>query len=230
MKLQEETIGSVLDKMVDDYIVNLRENGSIRKPNIKNLVKVYKPAKKDLRDLLQDYNIFLRDVTDAIDEKNEDVVEAWDFLNKTKLNHLRDFVENVSSFLEENSKIKRRRKRVKPEILVKNVQYKERVENFESVDPVKIIGSKYLVCYNLKYDKVAFYEATDELSVKGTTVQGFDPEKSFVKSVGRSKLTYKSIAAMGINSIKSELLKIKAKNLPATGRINSDTLLLRVSR
>lgn len=230
MKLQEETIGSVLDKMIDDYITNLRQNESSRKPKIKNLIKVYKPAKKDLRELLDDYHIILRDVTDAIEERDQDMVEAWDFLSKTKLNHLRDFVENVHSFLQENSKIKRKRKKVDPEILTRKVQYKEKAGNFNSVNPAKIIGSKYLVCYNLKYNKVAFYEAVDELSIKGTTVQGFDPDKSFVKSVGRSNLSYELLASMGINSIRSDLLKIKAKNLPATGRINSDTLIVRVSK
>jgi len=229
MITSSENIGSVLDRMVDDYIENLRQNGSTRKPNIKNLVKVYKPTKKDLKDLLSEYHIMLNDVKSAINEKDEDMVEAWDFLTKTKLNHLCDFVELIHEYLEDNSKIKKRKRQVKPEKMIKNLKYKESHEGIQSIDPVSIIGAKSLVCYNVKYNKISFYTSEEGFKVKGTTLQDFD-ETSFTKSFGRSKTPVSRLSGMGINAIKMELSKINSKNSPATGRINSDTILLKVAK
>ena len=224
MKTQE-TIGTVLDRMVDEYIINLRENGSIRKPNMKNLVRVYKPAKKDLKDLLADYHIFLRDVTDAIEENDEDMVEAWDFLSKTKLGHLRDFVENVSFFLEENSKITRKRRKTDPKKLVKAMKYNEK----KSVDAVDIIGSKCCILYQPKTNKVVYLESEDGLTVSGTTIKNFN-DNSFMKSI-RGNKNILTVVTQGTNlSVKNALTRINTKEISAVGRTNEETVILRASK
>ena len=224
MKTQE-TIGTVLDRMVDEYIINLRENGSIRKPNMKNLVRVYKPPKKDLKDLVADYHIFLRDVTDAIEENDEDMVEAWDFLSKTKLGHLRDFVENVSSFLEENSKITRKRRKTDPKKLVKAMKYNEK----KSVDAVDIIGSKCCILYQPKTNRVVYLESEDGLTVSGTTIKNFN-DNSFMKSI-RGNKNILTVVTQGTNlSVKNALTRINTKEISAVGRTNEETLILRASK
>jgi len=221
----QETIGTVLDRMVDEYITNLRENGSIRKPNMKSLIKVYKPAKKDLKDLLEDYHIFLRDVTDAIEENDNDLVEAWDFLNKTKLGHLRDFVENVSCFLEENSKITRRKRKVDPKKLVKALRLNEK----KSVDPVDIIGSKCCILYQPKNNKIVYLESEEGMTVSGTTIKNFN-DNSFMKSIRGNKSILK-IVTQGTNlSAKNALLSINTKETSAVGRTNEETIILRASK
>ena len=215
--------------MTDEYIENLRQNGSVRKPNMKNLVKVYKPAKRDLKVLLEEYESLWTDVNDALEEKEEDLVEAWDFLNKTKLSHLRDFVDVVRSFLEENSKITRKKRKVNKANRVKKVKYLKECEGVESVNPEKIIGMHYFVCYNCKQRKIYFYESSEGFDIKGTTLKNFDPKKSFCKNFGRSKLTLNQIQNSGILSIRQEMEKIKNKSLEATGRINGDMILVKVA-
>ena len=225
----QETIGTVLDRMVDEYIMNLRENGSIRKPNMKSLIKVYKPAKKDLKDLLEDYHIFLRDVTDAIEENDNDLVEAWDFLNKTKLGHLRDFVENVSSFLEENSKIKRKRK-INLDSVVKNVKYLQSHGKIESVSPKEILDSKIAICFNVKQNKIYYYEASDSLWIKGTSIINYDENLSFAKNYGRCRTSIDDINTSMVEFGKRVISQIKAKSQSVSGRLNSDTIILKVSK
>lgn len=224
-----DTIGIVLNRMTDEYIENLRQNGSVRKPNMKNLVRVYKPAKRDLRVLLEEYESLWTDVNAAIEEKEEDLVEAWDFLNKTKLSHLRDFVDVVRSFLEENSKITRKKRKVNKANRVKKVKYLKECEGVESVNPEKIIGMHYFVCYNCKQKKIFFYESSDGFDIKGTTLQNFDVKSSFSKNFGRSKLKLQTIKEMGILAIRSEIEKVTSKKLQVSGRINDDIILLKVA-
>ena len=131
MKTHEDTIAIALNRMMDDYIQNLNLNGKTRKPNIKGLLMVYRPAKKDLRELLKEYHIMLDEVTGAIEERDDQLVEGWQFLSKTKLNHLRDFVKNVNNFLEENSKIVRKKRKQDPSKLIKNLKYAEENKNLK---------------------------------------------------------------------------------------------------
>ena len=229
LKMMQDTIGIVLNRMTDEYIDNLRQNGSIRKPNMKNLVKVYKPAKRDMKELLEEYDSLLHDVSAAIEERDDDLIEAWDFLNKTKLGHLRDFFENVRSFLDENSKITRKKRKINKANRVKKVKYLDECEGVKSINPEKIIGMHYFVCYNCKQRKLFFYESTEGFDIKGTTLQNFDREKSFCKNFGRSKLTLKQIQNSGILAIRQEMEKLSNKTLEATGRINGDMILVKVA-
>jgi len=225
----QDTIGTVLNRMTDEYIENLRQNGSIRKPNMKNLVRVYKPAKRDMKELLGEYDSLLEDINGAIEEKDEDLIEAWDFLNKTKLGHLRDFVENVRLFLDENSQIKRTKRKINKANRVKKVKYLESCEGVQSINPEKIIGMHYFVCYNCKTRKIYFYESESGFDIKGTTLQNFNSQQSFCKSFGRSKLTLKQIQESGILAIRQEMERLGNKVLEATGRINGDMILVKVS-
>lgn len=228
LKMIQENIGSVLDRMTDEYIQNLSENGSVRKPNIKNLIRTYRPTKKDLRALCDDYTEFLNEIDGAITGNDDDMVEAWDFLSKTKLNHLRDFVVLIQEFLDENSKIKRKKRKINKSVRVKNMKYREKCEGASSINPENIIGMHYFVCYNCKQKKIFFYESDEGFDVKGTTIQNFNVNRSFSKSFGRSKLTPKSVQDMGILAIRNEIEKMSAKKLKATGRVNADIILLKV--
>lgn len=225
-----ENIGSVLDLMVDEYIEKLRSGTSTRKPNLSSLIRVYKPAKKDLKVLADEYAITASNIKAAIDETDEDMMEGWSFLSKTKLNHLYDFINGVHDFLDENSRITRKRKPRKPSVQVKKLQFLEECENVKSIDPEEIIGSKLLVCYNCKQKKIFFYESEKGFEVKGTTLQNFDEKRSYGKNFGRSKKSLKDIQGMGIMAIKQEIDKLNNKSIVATGRVNGDMILVKVSK
>lgn len=230
MKTTDENIGTVLDRMVDDYILKLREGSTTRKPIISNLVRIYKPAKKDLKVLSEEYDTMATSIQSAIDETDEDAIEAWDFLSKTKLAHLVSFTVSIRDYLDENSKIVRKKRKRSASSQIKKLQFKEQCEDVRSIDPTEIVGSKVLVCYNCKQRKIFFYESEDGFEIKGTTLQKFDTEKSFGKNFGKCKFTLKQIQEMGIMAIKQEILKIKNKNLDVTGRVNGDMILIKASK
>ena len=102
-----DNLATVLNTMTDDYIHTLRQGTSTRKPKVdKSLVTAYKPTKKDMKALLEDYSSLVDEIDSALGG-DEELLEAWDFLSKTKLNHLISFATIVRDFLESNSKITR---------------------------------------------------------------------------------------------------------------------------
>ena len=110
------------------------------------------------------------------------------------------------------------------------MKFKDECVGVKSIEPEKIIGSNILVCYNCKQKKLFWYESDTGFEVKGTTIQNFNPDKSYGKNFGRSKMTLKSLTNAGVMSIKYEMDKLKNKNLEATGRISSDVILVKVSK
>ena len=229
MKTSQDNLASVLDLMTDRYIENLRQGTSTQKPKVAGLVKAYKPTKRDMKELVDQYASLVDEIESALDG-DEDLREAWDFLSKTKLNHLISFATIVRDFLETNSKITRRKQAKSASVQVKKMKFKEECDGVKSINPEQIIGSKTLVCYNCKQNKLFWYESDTGFEVKGTTIQNFDTDKSFGKNFGRSKMTLKSLANTGIMSIKTEMDKLKNKNLEATGRVSGDVILVKVSK
>ena len=229
MKATEDTIGSVLDRLVDEYIDRLRTGSGTRKPTLSQLIRVYKPAKRDMKRLAAEYQVLADDIRGAI-EGDPDLREGYDFLTNTKLGHLLAFIENIYEFLSENSRITRKRKPRKPAAQVKNLKFLAECDGVKSIDPEEIIGSKTLVCYNCKQKKIYFYESDSGFEVKGTTLQNFNEKRSYGKNFGRSKQTLQQLQDMGIMSIKQVIDKMKNKNIVATGRVNSDMILIKVSK
>ena len=230
MKMSVDNLATVLNSMTDDYIHNLRQGTSTRKPKVdKHLVTAYKPTKRDMKELLEEYASLVDEIESALDG-DEEMLEGWSFLSKTKLNHLISFATVVRDFLETNSKITRRKRTKSAADQVKKMKFKDECQGVKSVNPEQIIGSKTLVCYNCKQNKLFWYESDTGFTVKGTTIQNFDPKKSYGKNFGRSKMTLKSLAGTGVRSIKIEMDKLKNKNLEATGRVSGDVILVKVSK
>jgi len=228
MKTSQDNLASVLDLMTDRYIENLRQGTSTQKPKVTGLVKAYKPTKRDMKELVDQYASLVDEIESALDG-DEDLREAWDFLSKTKLNHLISFATLVRDFLETNSKITRRKRAKSASVQVKKMKFKEECDGVKSINPEEIIGSKILVCYNCKQNKMFWYESDTGFEVKGTTIQNFDPDKSYGKNFGRSKMSLQDIAITGVRAIKQEIDKLKNKNLEVTGRVSSDVVLIKVS-
>ena len=225
-----DNLATVLNTMTDDYIHTLRQGTSTRKPKVdRNLVTAYKPTKKDMKALLEDYSSLVEEIESALDG-DEELLEGWDFLSKTKLNHLISFATIVRDFLEANSKITRRKRAKSAADQVKKMKFKDECYGVKSVEPEKIIGSTILVCYNCKQNKLFWYESDTGFEVKGTTIQNFNPDKSYGKNFGRSKMTLSCLANAGVMSIKNEMDKLKNKNLEATGRVSGDVILVKVSK
>lgn len=118
------------------------------------------------------------------------------------------------------------------EQIVSKVNYlkEDKIYGFSSIEPSKIIGVSQLWVFNVKLRKVGVYFAQDAggLSIKGSTILNFDDKLSVAKTVRKPKETVTEILKSGKAAIKTAFGKINSKQNLLTGRINSDTILLRI--
>jgi hypothetical protein len=98
-----------------------------------------------------------------------------------------------------------------------------------SIDPKTIIGASSLWVYNTKTRKLGVYQAADAagLNVKGSTIQNFAESKSISKTLRKPDVTIPEVLKAGKVALRSTLNDIRAAEKALTGRINSDTILLR---
>jgi hypothetical protein len=90
---------------------------------------------------------------------------------------------------------------------------------------------KELWIYNSKTRKLGKYVASDfnELGVKGTTIINFDETKSVQKTLRKPAEQLKEFKAAGKVQLRKFLEEINAVDTKMNGRINEETILLKVA-
>jgi hypothetical protein len=119
-----------------------------------------------------------------------------------------------------------------PTDLVKNLKFQKEFPPLRivSCNPAEIIGCQQLWTYNTKSRKLTKYDALgpNGIQVKGTTLTGFDVEKSSTKTLRKPEDTIKSLLNAGKVLVRKFMDELKTQETKPNGRINSDTILLRV--
>lgn len=153
------------------------------------------------------------------------------FSKKQKVSFINLLTDIVSTKPEKVSTRKPRRKKVKtPDKIVKKLQYlKEFKEmNLVSIDPELVVGSKSLWVYNVKYRVLTNYVSDSGLSVKGTTLLNINEEESKSKKVRKPNTTIVEVLKTGKVGLRKVFDNLTTGFLKINGRINKDTILLRV--
>ena len=169
---------------------------------------------------------------------DEQLREGYSHLSKKNVRKMIDFLTEVNSactMLMQESKINRkpRAKKVVPaDKIVAKLKYKKTDEPLKlvSINPADIIGSKELWIYNTKTRKLGKYVAADfnELGVKGASITGFSELLSVQKTLRKPVDQLKEFKAAGKVVLRKFLEEIKATDTKMNGRINEETILLKV--
>jgi hypothetical protein len=125
------------------------------------------------------------------------------------------------------------RKPPQKEKLVKNLKYlkQDTATKLVSINPVDIVGAEVLWVYNVKNRKIGRYVAEDQggaLGVKGTSITGYDDNKSTQKTLRKPEEQIKQFLASSKVELRKYLENIKTTEIKLNGRINADTILLKV--
>lgn len=125
------------------------------------------------------------------------------------------------------------RKPPQKEKLVKSLKYLKQDTGLKivSINPVDIIGAEVLWIYNVKNRKIGKYVAEamgGVLGVKGTTITGFDANKSTQKTLRKPEEQIKQFLASNKVDLRKYLENIKTTEIKLNGRINAETILLKV--
>ena len=169
--------------------------------------------------------------------KDPDIVEGYaHFKPKTRKAFLEFYVKIIEACAMFIDTGKAQRKARKPktkskEQLLAKLKYKvnDKDLNLVSVDPSEILDSKVLWVFNTKNRKLSRYEADEfkgPISVKGTTLTGFSPDKSKQRTV-RKLEDLKGCNKLARTKFDKLYKEMKTVETIPNGRINEHCLLLK---
>lgn len=238
ISIQERVVNRANDLIADleTQLDNYYRTGTMFRPNDWFTRHDVKPA---IAQRIADYyKPLYSEIFDALGGKDPQLNEAYASWRKPKLKLYVEFVKSIIAAAETRSVIvkasrkPRKKKEKSPVQLVSKLKYKVKDEEYKfvSVDPKQIIGSNQLWVFNTKYRTLAVYNAMGPagLNVKGSTVTGFDEKTSIVKKLRKPTEQVNKLMDGGKVVLRKFMDDIKCKPKTANGRINNETILLRV--
>ena len=127
------------------------------------------------------------------------------------------------------------RKKAPPskEKLIAKLKYLERDDKLQiaSVNPLELLDASEVWVYNVKTRKLGKYVADEYakiLGVKGTTLVGYDESKSIQKTLRKPADTLKEFKKASKVKLRKFLDEIKTTDIKLNGRLNADTIILKV--
>ena len=192
------------------------------KPTIaKQIALHFKPLLKELKEI----------------DNDEQLQEAYSNFSKRELKTFKEGVHalvascGVVSAIARAARAPRTRKEKSPLLVVKDVKYLKEYTELKlcSVPPEKMVGASEIWLFNVKVRRLFRYVPLDgmRLSIKGTTILNFDPEKSGGKIIRKPESQLKDIGMMTTRPINKLYNEIRAVASKATGRINDECIIVR---
>lgn len=172
-----------------------------------------------------------------IESKDDYVKESYPRPRKEMIEAAKFFTATATDAekLAANKNAARKPRKKKPVSFDKKVKrLKFKTEDTESklvsIDPVRIIGASQLWVYNVKTRKLGVYIARDDagLSVKGSSIENYKYNESISKTLRKPKETLARVLDGGKVVLRKVMNEINSKSKELNGRINKDTILLRV--
>lgn len=169
---------------------------------------------------------------------DKDLKEAYSQFNKTQLKKLVAYCDLIITDAmkiageAKATRKPRKRKQKTPEQLTAKLQYCQTSDEYKvtSIKPKEIIGAMQLWVFNVKTKKIGVYHAEDAagLSVSGTSLLNYSETKSVSKSARKPQEVLPNVLKNGKIALRTLLNSLPTKDSALTGRINKDTILLRV--
>ena len=172
-------------------------------------------------------------------EEQQDLYEAYHSFNTKEMNSMIAVFDQAVSDIERWATIKQGEKKArKPraisvERMVKKLQYKQADERYklQSIDPILIPRCQMVWVFNTKTRKLTQYNAVGRngIMVKGTTLKDYDTDMSVSKTVRKpDQVLSKLLNTDGKIAMRNIWNTINTTETKANGRINSDTVILKV--
>ena len=224
---------SELETKIDEFITANDYKQFLKSFNIEAWIHNNKLKAYECQAIYDHYSPVMKEKQDALDGKDPQLVEAYEYLGKVKLRKFVELLSNIVQItgqyaLQKKQRKPRKKKKKSAEKLIKSLKYQlaDKDLGLTSIDPRDIIGASKLVVYNTKYSKVSIFESEslDGFSIKGTTVQNVS--KAVSKTVRKPKDFFKSVTG-GIRSITNHYDALNTKESESTTRINENTILVK---
>lgn len=188
-------------------------------------------------------DFYARDLAELLElasgNADEQLREGYSHRSRKQIKNLITFLQEIESackMLMEEAKVNKKpraKKAVPAEKIVGKLKYLKQNEPLKlvSINPADILGAKELWVFNTKTRKLGRYIAKEysELGVKGTSIVNFDENTSVQKTIRKPEEKLKEFKAAGKVALRKFLEDINATDTKMNGRINEDTILLKVA-
>ena len=175
---------------------------------------------------------------DRTDEQ-QDYVESFDSYSKVEMKQHIAWWERVykdCELWEANKKKQRKPRKYKPpskEKMAAKVKYKAEDKDLKLVSelPINLPGCTAVVVFNTKNRKLGIYEATHKhhgLTLKGTTLLNYDLNTGLQKTVRKPQEVLEKLNTGGLQAIKNTFNALSTTETKLNGRLNKETILLRI--
>jgi len=178
-------------------------------------------------------------LTAAMDRMDEQFVEAYRHYKAADYKRHLAFFDLMQTAIDQYRQVKKATKKARvkrapnKEKVVGKLKYlkEEKTLKLVSINPVDIIGAQELWAYNVKTRKLYKYIAdsvTGPLGIKGTSLTGFNTTASVGKTLRKPEEKLKEFFKASKVQLRKFLEEIKATETIGNGRLNSDTVLLKI--
>ena len=178
----------------------------------------------------------------------EQLKEGYAHVKKADIKKLRTAISELMvalDFIIDQAKATRKPRKAKPrsaDKVISKLKFLKVDEKYKlaSINPIDVVGANELWVFNVKTRKLGKYIASvidpkglgregTGLSVKGTTIIGFDEKLSVQKTLRKPDEQLKEFKGAGKVALRKFLEDINTTDTKLNGRCNLDTVLLKVS-
>ena len=228
-----EEIGEI-EGYIDEFILN----DCKQKGDIVNLLKSRQYSSVVSKKICDVFIDRAKEIEEVLAGTDDQLKEGYSNFSKLQLKRFKELLDTIVSetnrMVSDNKPIrKKRRVKEKPATLVvaKMKYLKEFAElNLTSVSPEKIVGALQVWTYNTKTKLLGVYNADNAkgITVKGSTLQNYNEQTSVGKKLRKPEVVLKDLLDAGKVKLKRILPDLTTKEAPLTGRMNDDTIIVRV--
>ena len=230
--------GGDIDGVWDEYT-----NGDIKagsKPKIQHFLAERNILAQHVSIIKDHWIRQQKELEDAVAGVDADLSEGYSCYTKTQQKNMINYCASIIAELDayhQSKKAKvgtRRKKPVPPEKQVSKLKLMRKFEELklETVEPTRILKASEMYVYNTKNRKLQYYVADDyakTFTVKGTSILGFDTNKSSQKTLRKPQEFLKEIRMAGKPDSRKLFDTLKTTPTAVNGRFNENLIIIKAS-
>ena len=236
-----QRLQSKIGRTIIQDLLNLEDDWIEGKPSDIDVYSLFKmhglagSAVEPVRSMVEGW---LLDYEDAYHARCDQAVEGYSHVKKPELNRRIKVCQNILADLDKiksATKANRSIRIKKPKSADKQVskmKFKKEDSNYKmvSINPVLIVGAMRVFSFNVKSKRLTelVCKHSTGFQVSGSTIKNFDPEQSKNTVLRKPEEFLPIVQNKPITKIKKAWEGLTTKNYTANGRINADTILIRV--
>lgn len=229
-----ETVGADLDELEDQWIMGEKTQldmyNAMQRHDLKGMAVPF---------LVKRLTVWLEEYNDAYNKTCEQAVEAYSHITRKEQKRRIDAINKMLEDLEKfKNAAKAKRAPRKPKVKsadkqVAKMNYKKEDNDFKiaSVNPTMLVGAGKVFLFNTKYRQLTCLitnSASKGFEVSGSTIKNVDDSVSWKMTLRKPEDILPLILSKTANQIDKAIAKLTTKKAKANGRVNNETVILRV--